>query len=394
MAAGSGKALVAHGGGPTAVLNASLVGIVEECRRHARIDSLYGALNGAAGLLDEHFVDLFAESQDTWDAIIHSPGSALGTSRKKLSDEDFGRMLETLRRHEIRYVFLTGGNGTMEMALKLSRVCRDAGYEASVIGVPKTIDNDLYGTDHTPGFASAARFFIHGLRFIGADNRALPGVTVVEVLGRNAGWLVASTLLARQEPDDAPHLVYLPERRLPFQQLAADVERVYRKLGRVVVAVCEGQLDENGEPFGADTRTTSKVPLALNLAHVLSMKLTHSLGVNARSEKPGLLGRSFGALASPVDLDEARRCGAAAMQFALRGETGKMVTLDRLAGDAYGTAVGLVSIENVAGRERLFPEAWMPHDATGDSPEFEAWLRPLIGPIHQLGKLDRIPVPR
>ncbi len=394
MAAGNGNALVAHGGGPTAVLNASLVGIVEECRRHAQIDSLYGALNGAAGLLDEHFIDLFAESQDTWDAIACSPGSALGTSRKKLSDEDFGRMVELLRRYHLRYVFLTGGNGTMEMALKLSRSCRDAAYEASVIGVPKTIDNDLYGTDHTPGFASAARFFIHGLRFVGADNRALPGVTVVEVLGRNAGWLVASTLLARQEPDDAPHLVYLPERRLPFQQLATDVERVYRKLGRVVVAVCEGQLDENGDPFGADTRTTSKVPLALNLAHVLSMKLTRSLGVNARSEKPGLLGRSFGSLASSVDLDEARRCGAAAVQFALQGETGKMVSLNRLAGDEYRTTIGLVPIEEVAGRERLFPEAWMPHDAAGDSPGYRTWLLPLVGPIHHLGKLARIPVVR
>ncbi len=394
MALRKGKALVAHGGGPTAVLNASLAGIVEESRRHAEIDSLYGALNGAGGLLDEHLVDLLAESQETWDAIARSPGSALGTSRKKLSDDDFGRMLETLRRHEIRYVLLTGGNGTMEMALRLSHICRDAGYEASVIGVPKTIDNDLYGTDHTPGFASAARFFIHGLRYIGADNRALPGVTVVEVLGRNAGWLAASTLLARQDPDDAPHLVYLPERRLPFAHLAADVERVYGKVGRVVVAVCEGQLDEKGEPFGADTRTTSKVPLALNLAHVLSMKLSRSLGVNARSEKPGLLGRSFAALASPVDLDEARRCGAAAVQFAVRGETGKMVTLERLAGAEYRTTAGLVRIEEVAGRERLFPEEWMPQDAGGDSPEFEAWLRPLVGPIQKLGKLARIPVPR
>jgi len=393
VAGGKGKALVAHGGGPTAVLNASLVGIVEQCRSQAQINSLYGALNGAAGLLDEHFVDLFAESQETWDGIALSPGSALGTSRKSLSDGDFSRMLETLRRHDIRHVFLSGGNGTMEMALKLSGVCRDAAYEASVIGVPKTIDNDLYGTDHTPGFASAARFFIHGLRFVGADNRALPGVTIVEVLGRNAGWLAASTLLARQEPDDAPHLVYLPERRLPFSKLATDVESVYRKLGRVVVAVCEGQLDENGEPFGADTRTTSKVPLALNLAHVLSMKLTRSLGVNARSEKPGLLGRSFAALASPVDLEEARRCGAAAVQFALRGETGKMVTLERLAGDNYESIVGLAPIEEVAGRERLFPEEWMPHDASGDSPEFRAWLRPLIGPIQQLGRLARIPVP-
>jgi 6-phosphofructokinase len=350
-------------------------------------------LNGAVGLVDELFIDLYAEVAERWDAIARSPGSVLGSSRKNLRDEDFGRMLETLRRHEIRYVFLTGGNGTMQMALKLSNVCKHAGYEASVIGIPKTIDNDLFGTDHTPGFASAARFFVHGLRYIGADNRALPGVTVVEVLGRNAGWLVASTLLARQEGDDAPHLVYLPERRLPFAQLASDVEQVYRKLGRVVVAVCEGQLDEQGKPFGADVRMASGAPLALNLAHELSVRLSKSLGVSARSEKPGLLGRSFGALASAVDLAESRGCGAAAVGFALRGETGKMVTLERLEGHEYGTAVGLVPIEEVAGRERLFPPAWMPDGPTGGSVEFQRWVEPLVGPIHELGKLARIRIP-
>ncbi len=394
MIAGRGKALVAHGGGPTAVLNSSLVGVVEECRKHTDIAALYGALNGARGLVEELFIDLFAESADTWAAIAQSPGSALGSSRKNLNDEDFGRMLETLRRYEIRYVFLTGGNGTMQMALKLSNVCRSAGYDASVIGIPKTIDNDLFGTDHTPGFGSAARLFVHGLRYVGADNRALPGVTVVEVLGRNAGWLVASTLLARQEPDDAPHLVYLPERRLTFAQLASDVERVYRKLGRVVVAVCEGQLDEQGEPFGADVRMASGAPLALNLAHVLSMRLSKSLGVSARSEKPGLLGRSFGALASAVDLAESRHCGAAAVGFALRGETGKMVTLQRTETAEYDTTIGLIPIEEVAGRERLFPEAWAPDDPAAGSPEFERWLAPLLGPIQPLGKLARIPISR
>jgi ATP-dependent phosphofructokinase / diphosphate-dependent phosphofructokinase len=389
---GKRKALVAHGGGPTAVLNSSLAGVVEECRRYAEVTALYGALNGARGLVDELFIDLFAESEDTWAAIAQSPGSALGSSRKNLSDEDFDGMLETLRRHEIRYVFLTGGNGTMEMALKLSHVCRSAGYEASVIGIPKTIDNDLFGTDHTPGFASAARFFVHALRYIGADNRSLPGITVVEVLGRNAGWLAASTLLARQEPDDAPHLMYLPERRLPFAQLASDVERVYRKLGRVVVAVCEGQLDEQGEPFGADTRIASAAPLALNLAHVLSMRLSKSLGISARSEKPGLLGRSFGVLASAVDLAEARRCGAAAVGFALRGETGKMVTLQRIESIEYGTTIGLIPIEEVAGRERLFPAAWAPDDPSAGAPEFQRWLEPLLGQIQPLGKLARIPI--
>ena len=385
------NALVAHGGGPTCVLNASLAGIVEECHAQPRIATLYGAAGGAGGLLADSLTNLSAEPLENWPAIARSPGSVLGSSRQHLAATDFDRMVDLLRRHDIRYVFLTGGNGTMEMALRLSGACRAQAYEAFVIGVPKTIDNDLYGTDHTPGFPSAARFFIHALHFIGADNRALPGVTVVEVLGRDAGWLSAATLLARELDDDAPHLVYFPERPLPFAQLASDVESVYRRLGRAVIAVCEGQLDEHRSPFGADVRSTSRTPLALNLAHVLSMRLSKALGISARSEKPGLLGRSFAALASPVDLAEARQCGQAAVRLALAGETAVMVSIERIQDTPYQTAFGHVPIETVSGRTRPFPEKWIPGHPTLASPHFAAWLNPLLGPIPTLGRLSQRP---
>ena len=382
------NALVVHGGGPTAVLNASLVGIVEECAVQSGIAKLYGASGGAAGLIGNALIDLSAEPLDSWPAIANSPGSVLGSSRKRLLDSDFDRMIDLLRRHRIRYVFLTGGNGTMEMALRLSDGCRACGYEASVIGVPKTIDNDLFGTDHTPGYASAARFFIHAFKFIGADNRALPGVTVVEVLGRDVGWLTAASLLAREQDDDAPHLVYFPERPLPFSELAADVERVYRQLGRAVIAVCEGQLDQNGEPFGADVRRTSRVPLALNLAHVLAQRLSKELGINARSEKPGLLGRSFAALASPVDLFESRECGRAAVRFAVSGESAAMVSIERVPGPVYRAAFGLTPIRDVSGRSRPFPAVWIPVSPALPSPDFATWLEPLLGPVQRLGRLE------
>lgn len=378
-----GNALVAHGGGPTAVLNSSLAGIVEECRA-AGIGKLFGALGGAVGILKESFSGLLGESTSFWEQAALSPGSILGSSRAKIAESDFETMLKVLRRHEIRYVFLNGGNGTMELALRLSEAIRNSALEAFAIGVPKTIDNDLVGTDHSPGYASAARFFAFALRDIGADNRALPGITVVEVLGRNAGWLAAATIQARQHPDDAPHLIYMPERPLPFEQLAHDVERCYARLGRVVIAVCEGQLDENGEPFGADTRASSRTPLALNLAHVLAQRLSKTLKISARSEKPGLLGRSSSALVSSVDRAEARACGRAAVRAALDGVTGKMITLDRQPGADYVCTNGLIDLAKVAAHERLFPPAWLPAEPTAGMPEFRAWLAPLTGTIPPL----------
>jgi 6-phosphofructokinase len=261
-----GNALVLHAGGPTAVLNASLAGIADGWREQG-IARLYGAVHGAAGLLAGSLADLSALPPKRWQEIALAPGSLLGTSRRNLAAPDSPAVFDVLRRYDIRYVLPTGGNGTMAMALALTRAAQEASYEAIVVGVPKTIDNDLAATDHSPGYPSAARFFAFALRDIGPDNRALPTIAVVEILGRNAGWIAAATILARHHADDAPHLIYVPERRMSFDQLAADVEHVYRKHGRAVIAVCEGQLDERGEPFGADTRQTGTTPpLAMNLA--------------------------------------------------------------------------------------------------------------------------------
>src|SRR5581483_635167 len=246
-----GTALVAHGGGPTHVINASLAGIVEECRRHSAIGALYGARHGIAGVLAEDFIDLFAQNPRRITAIGRTPGSALGSCRQEVSRDDYERIVAVCRARNIRYFFYTGGNGSMHTALHISRIAREQRYEMRVIGVPKTIDNDLAETDHSPGYASAALFAACAIRDIGEDNRSLPTpVTVVEIMGRNAGWITAATVFARHTADDAPHLVYLPERRLPEDRLFADVEAVYRRLGRVVVAVCEGQTDQRGIPFG------------------------------------------------------------------------------------------------------------------------------------------------
>jgi 6-phosphofructokinase 1 len=213
----------------------------------------------------------------------------------------------------------------------------------------------------------------------------------VEILGRNAGWLAAATAFARTEPDDAPHLIYFPEKRLPLEKLLEDVHRVHSRLGRAVVAVCEGQLDADGNPFGADVRTSSRHPLALNLAHTLAQTISARLRVSARSEKPGLLGRSSVAHVAPHDRGEARLCGEAAVRAAVAGETGKMVTLVREPGASYRVRTSLTSLDAVANVERLFPEEWMGSSPDGPmSPQFRDYAAPLIGEVEPYARLRTV----
>ena len=380
----AGTAVVAHGGGPTPVLNASLSGLIGEAQRSRDVRALYGAQFGLNGLLEDRFFDLFALSSEVLEAVRLAPGSVLGSSRRPLTPDQDERIFGVFRRRNVRYFFYTGGNGSMETALRFHRIARASGYELNVIGIPKTIDNDLAGTDHTPGYASCARFFAHAVRDIGADNRALPSpICLVEVLGRNVGWVVAGTAHARHREDDPPNLIYFPEVGLSADQLCADVEAVYRKLGRCVVAVCEGQQDEQGGWFGADLVTAPGVrdQLPANMAQVLARLIWGRTGVRARAEKPGLLGRSCQALASEVDREESFRCGVAAMKAALAGESGQMVSIRRLPGERYQSEMALVPLESVARIERRFPEEWM-NDARNDvRAGYVEWSRPIVGEV-------------
>jgi len=374
--------LVAHSGGPTVVINASLAGIVEEARRHPDITSVLGARFGIDGILAEDFVDLFALKPAVLAAVAGAAGSALGTSRRPMTSEDIERTVSACRDRDIRFLLYTGGNGSMGTAHDIDTLARDRGVALSVVGVPKTIDNDLAVTDHAPGYASAARFFACAARDIGADNRALPAqVQVLEALGRHAGWIAAATSLAGTDPDDAPHLVYLPERPLPLDTLLDDVQRVYDRLRRCLVVVCEGQLDDRGEPFGADVRASSRGPLATNLAHRLASAITERLGLKARGEKPGLLGRASAELRSDVDWREAKWCGEAAVRTAIDGASGVMVTLEREPGLRYAVATGTTPLSRVAGIERRFPLDWIGADGHSVVPAFRQWAAPLVGAL-------------
>ncbi|MGO4882532.1 MAG: diphosphate--fructose-6-phosphate 1-phosphotransferase [Bryobacteraceae bacterium] len=372
----SAQAIVAHGGGPTAVINASLAGLIAECSRRGL--QLSGARYGLAGLLRADLIDLTALDAGVAQRIAESPGSALGSSRLPLVEDDYERLLSVFRRAQVRIFFYTGGNGSMETALRIARHARAAAYDLQVIGIPKTIDNDLCVTDHTPGYASTARFFACAARDVGEDNRSLPSpICVLETLGRNAGWIVAATSLARHAADDAPHLIYFPERRVSLESMAADTERVYRKLGRVVMAVCEGQLDEHGRPFGADVdRAESQTQrLSSNLGHTLARLLSAKLGLRARAEKPGLLGRCCGEFAVPRDRRDAYACGQAAAAAAAEGHADVMVAL------RTDSSTFLTPLETVARVERRLPAEWIHPDGHDVLSPFRDYAAPLVGEV-------------
>ncbi len=387
-------AVVAHSGGPTPVINASLLGVVEEARRHSEITGFYGARFGITGVLKQEFVDLFGQPDQVLERVGRAPASALGSSRHEVSTADLTRVIEIFRSLNVRYFFYTGGNGSMGTASQLQKTAEQLNYELHIVGVPKTIDNDLMHTDHTPGYASTARFFACAARDIGADNLALPNqVEFIEVLGRNVGWLAAATALARKDADDAPHLIYFPERNLPEEQLLDDVSRVFNRLKRCVIAVCEGQLDEHGDPFGADVRSGSRGSLAMNLAHRLALLVADRLKLRARSEKPGLLGRASAAYISETDWNEARLCGQRAVLAAVEGRSGTMVTLERQASATYTVDTGLIELDRVAFTERVFPPEWMNPQGNDVLPPFLDYIAPLVGPVEQHQHLVESPIP-
>lgn len=354
------------------MLNASLAGLIDGCR--GRFAALHAARFGLPGIYSGDMPDLLALPSSQVAEIALAPGSAIGSSRAKLTSADYDRMISVLKREGIDIVFYTGGNGSMRTLLELER------QGLQVVGIPKTIDNDLMVTHHTPGYASTAYFFACAAREVGADNSALPSpICILETLGRNAGWIVAATSLAR-----AAHLIYFPERPVSADQMAADVEAVYRKLGRVVIAVCEGQRDETGQVFGADVdRPDSPTHnLSSNLGHALARMLTAKLGLRARAEKPGLVGRSCGLFTRERDRREAYACGQAAAAAAERGQSGVMVALDADGGTF------LTPLETVAGRERLFPPEWIAPNGNNVTDDFRKWAEPLAGPVPDWASLE------
>ena len=283
--------LVVHGGGPTAVINSSLYGVIEEAKESGRIDKVYGAIGGSEAIFKERFLDLMQFPEEKLKLLLETPATAIGSSRYALEQEDYEAMVGIFKKHDIKYVLLNGGNGTMDTCGKIYEVCKNEGI--CVVGVPKTVDNDIAITDHTPGFGSAARYIAATTEEVGADIKSLPiHVCVIEAMGRNAGWITAASVLARKKPGDAPHLIYLPERAFNEEEFLEDVKRLYDKLGGVVVVASEGLRGEDGEPIVPPIFKSGRATYYGDVSAYLANLVIQKLGIKARSEKHGICGLS------------------------------------------------------------------------------------------------------
>jgi 6-phosphofructokinase 1 len=382
-----GNLIVGQSGGPTAVINSSLAGVILEALEHDEIDEIYGMVHGVEGLLKEQIVDLGRQSAAVIDGLRSTPSAALGSCRHRLEEADYQRLLEVLRANGIRYFLYIGGNDSADTAWHLGRLAAERGYDLRVMSVPKTVDNDLVATDHCPGYGSVARWLAVAVRDAGLDTEAIgvvDTVKVIETMGRNTGWITAATALARDHTDAAPHLIYLPERPFNRDRFLADVESVYLRLGHVVITVCEGLKDERGEYLSASGKAVDVDRFGHKqlggAAAVLCDMVSEGLGIKARWDKPGTIQRVSMLAASPVDLEEAYRVGRDAVRHAVAGRDGHMVTLVRESSDPYRCATGLAPLEQVANAERKVPDEFIAAEGNDVTEAFLEYARPLIGP--------------
>ena len=382
----SGKILVAQGGGPTAVINQSMVGVVLEARRFPQVTKVYGALHGVRGILNEEFVDLTQETVANLELVAATPSSALGSTRDKPDLAYCQKILDVLRAHEIEHFIYIGGNDSSDTVRIVALEAQKAGYPLRCIHIPKTIDNDLVGNDHTPGFPSAARFVAQAFAGANLDNAALPGVYVGVVMGRHAGFLTAAAALGKKFPDDGPHLIYLPERTFVLEQFLADVKETYARYGRCVIAVSEGIHDASGEAIASllskeverDAHGNVQLSGTGALADLLCDEIKAKLGIKrVRGDTFGYLQRSFIGCVSDVDQREAREVGEKAVQYAMWGELDGSVAIRR-SGD-YSSEYALVPLESVAGKTRVMEDEFISASGTDVTEAFRQYLRPLLG---------------
>lgn len=382
----SGRILVAQGGGPTAVINQSLVGAVLTARGFRDIDFVYGARHGVRGIVNEDFVDLTQETSHNLERVATTPASALGSTRDKPDIKYCQEIFKVLQAHEIGQFFYIGGNDSSDTVRIVSEEARKAGYPLRCMHIPKTIDNDLVGNDHTPGFPSAARFVMQAFAGANLDNAALPGVYLGVVMGRHAGFLTAASALARKHPDDGPHLIYLPERTFSLDRFLADVKATYDRLGRCIIAVSEGIHDESGTAIASrlaksverDAHGNVQLSGTGALADLLCDEIKEKLKIKrVRGDTFGYLQRSFLGCVSDVDQREAREVGEKAVQFAMWGGRDGSVAIKRTG--AYSVAYELVPLETVAGKTRVMEDELIASSGTDVTDAFRSYLLPLLG---------------
>ncbi len=397
----NGKAVIGQSGGPTSVINQSLVGAILEARRHGAITGFYGARHGVKGVLGEDFVDLFAESEQNLSLVARSPSAALGSVRKKPTTEECHEIFRILRAHDVRYFFYIGGNDSAETASILHEVASVDGYDLRVFHIPKTIDNDLLVTDHCPGYGSAARFV--ALAFMGdtLDNRSLPGVKVNVVMGRHAGYLTAASAFGRRHVDDGPHLIYVPEIDFDMDKFLGDVENCLRRDPSCVIAVSEGISDKDGVPIktsgGRDAHGNVQLSGTGALGDYLSQKIREKLKVGrVRADTFGYLQRCYPTIVSEVDSQEAREVGARAVRAAVTEEATSGSIAIRRGGDSetYTSELFITPLGTVAKETRDLDRRFIADTENDVTSEFIEYARPLIGELPPVGRLAGKPIAR
>ncbi len=381
-----GKVLVAQGGGPTAVINQSMVGAVLESRKFPQVTAVYGAVNGVEGIMNEEFVDLTRETTHNLEQVAKTPSSGLLSTRIKPDEEYCRKLFDVMKAHDIRYFFYIGGNDSSDTVRIVNDEAQKSGYEFRAIHIPKTIDNDLVENDHTPGFGSAAKFVAQAFAGVNLDNRALPGVYIGVVMGRHAGFLTAASILGKKYPDDGPHLIYVPERAFVMENFLRDVKETYEKYGRCIIAVSEGISDTNGTAIittlmeNVETDMHGNVQLSGTgaLGDFLVKEVKDKLNISrVRSDTFGYLQRSFLGCVSEVDQHEAREVGEKAAQFAIWDNVDGSITIKRT-GD-YSVDYKLVPLEMVAGKTKHMNEEFINEAGNGVTQEFISYVKPLVG---------------
>ncbi len=397
--------LVAQSGGPSAAINATITGVIDAGLASSRVEHVYGALNGIKGVLNENFVmlDDICRSTETRDLLAVTPAAALGSCRWKLKNpeedqREFEEIIRILRKNNIGYFIYTGGNDSMDTVYKLSVYCREHGVDdIKIMGAPKTIDNDLGETDHCPGFGSAAKFIATAFTEIACDCYVydIPSVTVVEVMGRNAGWLTASAALARNEARHVPQLIYLCERAFDTGRFVEDVKEALERENNIIIAVSEGLKDARGNYVGEEMKSGKEDAFGhkylSGIGKYLEQVITDKIGCKVRSVELNILQRCAGYMLSETDIIESRNLGAFAAVSAIRGESGKMSALKRMPGDNYQVEIVLADLSKIANVEKTVPLEWITENGNDITQEMVDYLRPLIQGEVRIPYKDGVP---
>jgi len=393
-----GNVIVGQSGGPTSVINSSLAGVIDTALKSDKIDNIYGMSYGIAGFMEEKLIDLGNQSKEILKGLQSTPSSALGSSRHKLKEEDLPLILEVLKKYNIRYFFLIGGNDTMDTIHRVEKYCREQNYELRGIGIPKTVDNDLFGTDHTPGFPSAARYNMLSVAQSGVlarDMQKVDKFVIYQTIGRDAGWLAAAAALAKTKESDAPHLIYCPERSFTKEEFIEDAKECIKKYGWVSIVVSEGLLYSDGTPVSTANEKDSfnnkefgamgGASVGLNIHKILKeatgfrgeFQITESLNMCAIDR------------AVPADLQEAFDCGKEAVKLALNGESGYMVTIERVSDSPYTIKYGKTELSNVAIRAKAMPVDFINKRGNFVTEKLIDYMRPLVGEIPNYIELEK-----